>query len=381
MDAPTLNQRGELLASLVRIVFGQKPFLWLLASVGFFFILDKAVLPWAAGTLSIEGSPLTWVPDLEGLQIGLISFPFLSWYFLRLDFTIREVFDGLGTTDVFPSIEFAKLRKEAEAVLFSYWWVPLCALFGVLGTAYAYVDLWNPALPWWAGSEMPTAWRGPPWAYSLLGWLQRGLAVALAFYAIYAIVNILCRQLTLFYWLHMLWSRLGSKVRLAPYHADEAGGIGAIGQHAMRFSGCLLVMGLMIVMGSLLPLFRGKADGVLAAIDTSMFVSWFVYSFLVAIAFRALLWEPHIHMVRARDKAMTFTQHMDDFLLAEGALSTKADLERMETLKQRRSWCLQDWPTWPLQPPFRRYLELTAVLPVIPGAIEVTYKAVRELAA
>jgi len=354
--------------------------LWILWGLVLFFVLDKVLLPIAVGSWNIDGGVRSWCPDLEALQVGLISFPFLSFYFLRLDHTLAEIWDGLASTGVFPDDEFQRIRGKASEAMASWWWTGASLLLTVAGGLLAYFELWQRKLPWWGGGPVPADWWGPDWLYDTFAWSQRVLAVLLVCYISYALAQIVLREFGTMYQLHRLLHDLGKAIEVRPFHPDDAGGFGAIGQHTARFTACLLILGLFIVMGSLLPFFRSEEAA--AIVNTRLFWSWILYLSVLLLVYRYFIHEPHSCMTNARDRAvLKITEQIEELLKRKNTGSREDDAEQLSALKDLREWNMKNWPRWPIRAPLRRYLEVAVVLPALPSIARTAYDIVKELAA
>jgi hypothetical protein len=205
------------------------------------------------------------------------------------------------------------------------------------------------------------------------------LALALIALVAYAVAQVVIRELLAVVWLRRLWSELGDALKVNPYHEDGAGGLGAIGRHAVNFFVFIMMVMLFIVMGSLLPsLLQLEAGGAIAFRFWSplLLLIWSVYLLVVPLMFYLLLWPPHKAMEKVRDlRLRRIGQELDEHLhRAEDNLDAdqaplEGALKEINNLKQVRSVVLGDSPVWPVSAESKRFLGLTSVIPTAYSAL------------
>ena len=85
-----------------------------------------------------------------------------------------------------------------------------------------------------------------------------------------------------------------------PYHADGAGGLGAIGQHAAQCVYLLATVAAFIGLGTLLPFLRGLGTLQVTFWNPLTAILWALFLVFVPLFFALLVWPPHRAMCRAR---------------------------------------------------------------------------------
>lgn len=342
--------------------------------------VEKWLIPTIGGYLHLFGFPVrTWVPDVEALLTGFVEFPFFFAYYIWSGRGVGSVFETLESTRVFSDAEgYRRFWERARAWFVHPGWAALGALVAVGLMLFWHFSLWGPKAPvppWfeihWVG-DLETGrfvheYGSHPFA--------RGLSIVLIGIVGYALVQILVREILALVWLSLLWHELGAAFVVHPYHPDNAGGVGAIGRHALHLSMFLLFALLFIVMASMLPSLRaGVASNLFW--DGALVFGWLAYVVFVALTIGPLVVWPHQQMSRARDARVAVVSERLDALLEQqhAALnSNTVELEsvtkQIEELKKVRSQLMQDFPVWPFTVELRVQLGLSSMpallLPVV----------------
>jgi hypothetical protein len=176
-----------------------------------------------------------------------------------------------------------------------------------------------------------------------------------------------------------------------PYHHDDAGGLGGVGQHALQLSTFVLFLLLFIVMGSFLPGLRVDTVGPRPPLwDERLVIVWLVYFVFVGSIIRPLFIRPHELMCRARDTRLAVvSQELDELLeRQQKAVSTGSDelesiVKRIAELKKVRAQIIEDSPVWPFTTELRIKLGLSSLpsllLPAAKYGLEKAFDGITNL--
>jgi len=354
------------LSRLLRRIFSDDWLKLWIAAFLLFGVAEKLLIPLLGGYLQLSGGIRTWSPHVEALLTGFVEFPYFLAYYLWSARAVIVLLEDLKANKAFEDAQ--RYHDFTDRLLASsnrprWTWISL--FLAILAAALMHLVVWGPA------SSVP------PWFGSRLG--PRVLALALIALVAYAVAQVVIRELLAVVWLRRLWSELGDALKVNPYHEDGAGGLGAIGRHAVNFFVFIMMVMLFIVMGSLLPsLLQLEAGGAIAFRFWSplLLLIWSVYLLVVPLMFYLLLWPPHKAMEKVRDMRLRrIGQELDEHLRrAEDNLDAdqaplEGALKEINNLKQVRSVVLGDSPVWPVSAESKRFLGLTSVIPTAYSAL------------
>jgi membrane protein implicated in regulation of membrane protease activity len=183
--------------------------------------------------------------------------------------------------------------------------------------------------------------------------------------------QIVIREILAVTWLRRLWREMGDDLVVHPYHADQAGGLGAIGHHAVMLSILVLMVMLFIIMGSLLPSLRGSGPITLRIWSPLIILLWLIYFTLVPAIFASLIWPAHRRMQEAAEEQINLVSgQLDDRLTAAQSQAASdhgqlpATMGIIGEMKKLHVLLGEDFPTWPLSAAARRRLPLTSLIPL-----------------
>lgn len=357
--------------------------------------VEKLLIPAVGGYLHLSGPPRTWVPDVEALLTGFVEFPIFLAYYIWSGRGVGRVFERLGATEVFADAQryhqfWTRARRALSHPAVAVGGAVLAAVFMLLWHFY----LWGPTAsvpPWFEIQWQPATEGADGRLVHLYGSnpVARTLSVLLIGVVGYAVSQIVIREGLVLVWLNRLWRELGDGFVVHPYHPDEAGGLGAIGQHALHLSMFVLVLLVFIVMGTILPSLRaGSGSSVL--LDGVVITGWVLYVLFVALTVSPLLFEPHERMCEKRHQRVAVVSARLDALLERQqlALDSKGDelesvTKRIAALKAVRSQVLDDYPVWPFSLELRVKLGLTSIpaflLPGLQYLLKTTFAGLARL--
>jgi hypothetical protein len=321
--------------------------------------IEKLLIPGIGGYLHFGDNIRNWVPDVEALLTGFVEFPFFIAFYMWTGRGIGNAFMGLLENKSFAheSDYVAFLDRAREG--FDHWrWTAISFGLAILAVLLAHFVLWGP------GTQVK------PW-FELQETYHRPLALILIGFVGYAVGQILVRELLAIYWLGRLWKELGDDLVVHPYHADDAGGLGSIGQHAMSLSYLALMVTLMFAVGSVLPSLRSEGQLIVRFWNPLVILGWVLYLIIVPLSFGLMLWPPHTWMSKKREQEVNqISKQLDQRLGANKATPYSEvaklpdTLEEIEHLKAMRATLLEDFPTWPINTEIRRQLRFSSLLPV-----------------
>lgn len=361
----TVDEYDPLSRSLRRVFTDDWLKLWIAAFL-LYGVAEKLVFPMLGGYLHLEGGIRTWTPHVEALLTGFVEFPYFLAYYLWSARGIITLLETLEANKAFDDSQryhdfTRRMLRSSNRPLWS--WISLILALAAVGVMHFVV--WGPesSVPPWFGERLPPR---------LLGLVLIGLVA-------YTVAQVVIRELLAVVWLRRLWGTLGDDLNVNPYHEDGAGGLGAIGRHAVNFFFFILMVMLFIVMGSLLPSLLQLETG--AAISFRfwsplLLLIWSVYLLVVPLMFYLLLWPPHKAMEKARDRRLgriakeldERLRHAEDSLVSDQAPLESA-LKEINNLKQVRSVILGDSPVWPVSAESKRFFGLTSVIPTAYSAL------------
>ncbi len=211
----------------------------------------------------------------------------------------------------------------------------------------------------------------------------RVLSILLIGCVAYAFVQILIREALALYWLTRLWDDMEENIVVHPYHHDDAGGLGGVGEHAAYLSTFVGFLLLFIVMGSFLPALRvplatpgAEAAGLLAVVearlpdvvDGRLVGVWILYFAFLGWAIRPLFLRPHELMCRARDTRVgVVSRELNELIerqqqaVSKGSGELESIIKRIDELKKVRAQIVEDAPVWPFTTELRIQLGLSSL--------------------
>lgn len=346
---------------LARWIRGRLGWGWpqvLVAALVIYGPLEKFIIPAAGGYLRLSGTIGQWSPDVVALLTGFVVYPFILAFYMWTGHGIGDLFVSLWRNKSFADMEaYAAFMSRAQTSFNRQRWSALSLAISLIITLIVHVVLWGP------GSEF-LVWFGPG------NVLHRAFALMLIALVGYAVGQIVIRQTLAITWLLRLLSALGQQLVIHPYHVDGAGGLGAIGRYAVRFSFLLLAVMIYFIGGSLLPSLQVGEKLALSLRNPALILAWVFYIVLVPGTFISLLLPAHFAMTAVRNAQLSLVSAQLDEQLQLARASTADDrsqlpdiLKQVEHLKSMRSLILQDFPTWPVSVEIRRQIGASTVIP------------------
>lgn len=329
----------------------------IMPALGGYLVLCFGGLVWAPPGVSCTGVR-DWRPDIEALLTGFVEFPFFLAFYIWTSRGIGNLFSSLARNRSFRDEQrYAQFMDRAAASFDRWWWTALSGLLGLLTVGLMQFVVWAPGTnfsPWFE--------RG--------GAFPRVISLILIGCVASAVATIVVREIITLVWLQRLWTELGDDLQVRPYHADRAGGLGAIGQHAIAFASFVLMLALFIVMATLLPSLR-MPDAAIGIWSPAIALIWILYVCIVPTIYFVLIWPPHHVMQRVRAARINRVANQIDQQL-EGIEQTAASgqgelgepLKNIEQLKSVYTILKDDLPAWPINARIRRQLSLSALLPI-----------------
>jgi hypothetical protein len=326
--------------------------------------IEKLVIPAIGGYLHFGGNLTQWIPDVEALLTGFVEFPFFFAYYLWTGHGISEAFVCLARNRSFADeTRYQLFLRRAQAAFDRWWWSVVGVGVACVAILLAHFVLWSPIA------------LVPPW-FGAHNTFHRVLSLTLIGFVAYAVSQIVIRELLAITLLRMLWKQLGNDLVVHPYHADDAGGLGAIGQHAVSLAYFVMMVMLFIIMGALLPSVRGLSNFSLDIWSPLLILMWVLYLIFVPLSFGLLIWPPHLAMRMARETRLNALSAQLDERLAAAQESAATDrsklpaiLKQVDQLKAMRMLLLEDFPTWPVNAQIRSQLRLSSIFPIAYSAL------------
>jgi hypothetical protein len=165
-----------------------------------------------------------------------------------------------------------------------------------------------------------------------------------------------------------------------PYHGDQAGGLGGIGQHTVIFIFFVVVLMLFILMATIIPGFLAQGvpgENISFRLWSPVMVAiWVSYLIVIPCMVFLLIWPAHTVMLTKRAEILNTYSVQLDALLDQAAQYSSQDskkfaesLEGTENLKKMRALILEDYPVWPLSRESKGMLGVTSALPTLYSGI------------
>jgi len=326
-------------------------------SLIFFGPIEKLLIPWLQGYLTLGGPLSEWRPDLEALLVGFIEWPILIAFYAWSAEGVTRLFIGLERNrSVESSKAYRGFLREAMESFSRPWWSVLAGILAVGITLAAHLFLWtppyDPVKPWFLDGEP----------------LSRIIALFGVLVGAYAGVQLVLREFLVVRWLWRLWRLPTLRLRVHPGHPDGAGGLGVIAQHALYLSVIAFVF-LMTLAGAVyLPALRGQPNPELRGWVVAVVAA---YLLLVPGLFFALIWPAHRRMLRYREDRLGVLFDRIDRLFDDAEKSAsgpragdfKEIVERLDRYRGLYAALNADLPRWPLPTSIRRQLRLSALIP------------------
>lgn len=339
--------------------------LWFVAIL-YFGIFEKIILPFLGNFLNLTVEIRQWVPHVEALLTGFVEFPIFLGFYLWSGRGVVELFESFQKNHAFkdPGKYQVFFDNVIQSFLKKVW--PVASLaFALLAVVVTQFVIW--------GENTPV----PPWFGDRL--YMRILALVNIGLVAYCVAQSAIREGLVIYWLRRLWNDMEDDLEIHPYHQDEAGGLGTVGQHTVTFLFFVVTIMLFIIMATILPSFLEQTEGEEFSIrlwSPFIVLIWAAYLILVPVMLSLMLWPAHSVMLKKRaDRLSIYSSQLDEQLIQAAdhvAVSpTKAaeTLEKLNVLRNIRSVILQDFPTWPTSIESKRLLGLTSFLPTLYSAV------------
>lgn len=402
INAGFIEQRDPL-ANFLRFTLKLDPLkMWFIAIL-YFGPFEKIILPALSDTFfhvdifHINGGIYTWSPHIEALLTGFVEFPIFLAYYLWSSRGVAELFQSLIENQSFKDdSDYINFLQSAIRSFGRKIWSIIS-----LGCALLVALVMNLVI-WGKGSPVP------PWFGNLL-YFRILASINIAIVA-YAIAQVLIRETLIIIWLHRLWVRCEKQLNIHPYHSDGAGGLGAIGHHALLFFYFVVTVFIFLTMATILPgLLQSATTGEefrLRFWNDLLPLLVAIYFILIPLMFFLLIWPAHKSMQRTRDKLLNlYSRRLDDQLdaarrrldqfqaqnlqieqsgLLERQTAPQTELpdsdqagegkdiknlpeilKEVNEVKNLRAVILEDYPTWPINADTKRLFGITSSLPTI----------------
>jgi hypothetical protein len=320
--------------------------------------LEKFVIPALGGYLNLGVDIRLWSPDVIGLFTGFVVYPLILGFYVWTNRGIGALFLSLDDNQCFSdAVRYRAFLDRAQDDFNRSRWSVVSLAIAVLVVLLANFVLWGPT------SEFQV-WFGQN------NTLHRIFALMLIGIVGYASGQIIVRQTLAITYLLRLLKEMGDQLVVHPYHVDGAGGLGGIGQYAVRFTFLILIVMLYFVGGALLPSLQTGAKLVPSLRNPALIIAWGFYIAIVPSTFIALLLPAHSSMTAARNWRLKIViDQLEERLTAAnvGAFTHQVGLtdalKDVEHLKSMRTLILDDYPTWPVSTEIRRQITASTLIP------------------
>jgi hypothetical protein len=338
-------------------------------------IFEKIILPSIGGYLSLSGSIKTWTPHVESLLTGFVEFPFFFGYYLWSGSAIVRLLDSLEENKSFEDPEqFKAFRGKMLKAYDSPW--PAIA-----GLAFAIVAMLLMHFVFWGPKAVVPPWFGDRIYARLLSLVFIGMVA-------YIVFQIFFREIVSIIWLRRLWSERSGKLVIHPYHADGAGGLGSIGNHAVGLFIFFMILLLFIFMATILPSFlESTTPGAKISLrlwSPLLIAIWVAYLTLLPLMYFLLIWPPRQAMIRERDRRINdYSAQLDEQLKKAQSLAVNDRSKLVEVyddiknLKDVRNLLLEDYPVWPVSTQSKRLFGFTSALPTVYSFLTVVFELLK----
>lgn len=362
-------------------------------------IFEKIILPALGGYLNMSGSIKTWTPHVESLLTGFVEFPFFCGYYLWSGSAIVSLLDSLEENKSFEDPEpFKKFRNDMLKSYDSPWPAVICLVLAIGVMLLIHFVVWGPnaVVPPWFGNRL----------------YARLLSLILIGIVAYMVFQIFYREIGSIIWLRRLWSERSGKLVIHPYHADGAGGLGGIGNHAVGLFFFFMILLLFIFMATILPSFLASTTPdtkiSLRLWSPLLIAIWVAYLMLLPLMYFLLIWPPRQAMIRERDRRINdYSAELDGLLKKAQGLATSEEkakghtslpdeklstgqepaqdkestlkdvYEDIKNIKDMRNLLLEDYPVWPVSTNAKRLIGLTSALPSVYSFLTVVFELLK----
>ena len=347
------------LAQFVRQRLGWDWLQVLLAAIVIYGLVEKFIVPIVGGYLNLGTDIWNWAPDVVALLTGFIVYPLILAFYIWTSRGIGELFVTLWRNQCFSDIDsYLIFVKRAENIFNRPIWTVVSLGFSIFIVLLVHLVLWGPP---------PTGF--PPW-FGVTNIAHRLLALSLTAIVGYAFGQILIRQAVAVYLLSQLLRQMGQKLVIHPYHVDGAGGLGILGEYAVRFSFVLLAVVIYFISGSFFANLQSSHELALSLRNPALILAWVAYVVLAPGTIFALVMPAHFAMIAARNAQLDPISAQLDEQLKAAESSSSGDrsklpdiLKEIENLKSMRALILEDYPTWPISADIRRQISFSTLLP------------------
>jgi len=309
------------------------------------------------------------------LLTGFVEFPFFLGYYLWSGSAIVSLLDSLEENRSFEDPEqFKEFRKRMLKAYDSPWPAVFSLAFAIVAISLMNFVIWGPnaVVPPWFGNRL----------YARI--------ISLFFIGIvaYSVFQVLYREIVSTIWLRRLWSERSCKLVIHPYHADRAGGLGGIGNHAVGLFIFFMILLLFIFVPTILPSFlESTTPGAKIALrlwSPLLIAVWLTYLTLLPLMYFLLIWPPRQAMIWERDRRINdYSAQLDEQLKKAQSLAVNDRSKLVEVyddiknLKDVRNLLFEDYPTWPVSTQSKRLFGVTSILPSVFSFLTVVFELVK----
>jgi hypothetical protein len=328
-----------------------------------------------------------------------VEFPFFCGYYLWSGSAIVSLLDSLEANKSFEDPQqFKKFRAEMLKSYDSPWPAVVCLVLAIGAMLLIHFVVWGPnaVVPPWFGNRL----------------YARILSLILIGIVAYMVFQIFYREIGSIIWLRRLWSERSGRLVIHPYHADGAGGLGSIGNHAVGLFFFFMILLLFIFMATILPSFLASttpdAKISLRLWSPLLIAIWVAYLALLPLMYFLLIWPPRQAMIRERDRRINdYSVQLDEQLKKAQSLAAskrkpkdhspqgseppkdvpdpdakkestlKEVYEDIQNLKDVRNLLLEDYPVWPVSSNAKRLIGLTSALPSVYSFLTVVFELLK----
>jgi hypothetical protein len=339
--------------------------IWFVALL-YFGVLEKLILPYLGGYLNLSVGIRQWVPHVEALLTGFIEFPIFLSFYLWSGRSVVGLFESFQDNQNFKDPR--KYHQYYQDVLKSFqskWYSIISLCIALLAVSAMHFVIWG------KNSLVP------PWFGDLL--YMRVFTLFNIGLVAYCVSQSIIREGLLIISLRKLWQQMDDQLEIHPYHQDEAGGLGMIGQHGVSFLLFVVVLMLFILMATIFPAFVQQSDKEPFSIrlwSPILIVIWISYLVLIPVMLLLLFWPAHGLMLKKRAECLSIYSTRLDEKLAQANKNSAEDpkkvadvLEEVNKLKDLRAVILADYPVWPVNVESKRMIGFTTSLPTLYSAV------------
>ena len=287
---------------------------------------------------------IAYITDMDELAFGLflggVFVPILWWYYLALPKIWKDTVQSIYKAGIVGKEVFSILNVPSYTLL--VWMVT-----GLIGLLYRFNGI---------QSEVSLG-RISFWFVNR--WTILTITIIVIIHT-YALVSFILKALLLAWRMWKFFTQYGIQ-RVRIFHADGSGGMGVVGDLAMKIAGFAVLVGMWAVWFSALPWFRtGKFN-----FGLSVILLYAAYVILTPLILVSILWPAHRAMQKYK---YSYENKLADEL--EQTLRFIFEKQNIDTYLERYHALLtvyqaaQDIPTWPISR--RRFAKFTSIAS-IPG--------------